>query len=386
MSRYFYLIGLAMCLSVLGTQLTPVHGATVAPYDGQQPSSFTALAQSLGQHDWPTPERIGYIDGQGSGRNEIRYAYWAPAGDTHKGVVVHFNGRTEFIERNIETYRDLTRRGYSVWTLDWRGQGFSARSLPELQRHHIESFDQYVRDASYFLNQVVRVKQVSGRKILLAHSMGAQIALRYLLTSDGKTSFDKVVLSSPLLKLPDDNPAIRAVNWLKRAVGFEDSCAGLTDALWSSSFRGSSCRAAMSNAPERVLKNREESQHYTNDFIRLARTECMVEASIGARGPSEPDLRVACPTSTWFHAAAISTDEVLARLDELQMPILMIRTVKDYAVDNSGQDALCQSNARITCRNMNSSQDQPVGHELLIERDPIRQEFLNHFDSFVAAP
>ena len=133
-----------------------------------------------------------------------------------------------------------------------------------------------------------------------------------------------------------------------------------------------------------MLKNKQEAQRYTNDFRRLARTECMVEASIGARKPGAPDLRVACPTSAWFHAAAVSTDEVLARVDELQMPILMIRTVEDHAVDNAGQDVLCQSKARIICRSMISKPEQAIGHELLIEREPIRQEFLKLFDDFVA--
>ena len=366
-------------------QVAQAQGATVAPYAGKQPADFTALAQSLGQSDWPAPAVIGHFDSEGKGRGELRYAYWAPAGGMHKGVVVHFNGRTEFIERNIDIYRDLTQRGYGVWTMDWRGQGFSVRSLQELQHHHIESFNQYVKDASYFLDQVVRIKEAVGKKILLAHSMGGQIALRYLLTDAGKTSFDKVVLSSPLLKLPDDNTAIRAANWLKRTFGFGGSCAGLTEASWASSFGDSSCSAAASQSPQAMLKDKEVAQRYTNDFMRLARTECMVEASIGARGQREPDLRVACPTSAWFHAAAVSTDEVLARVNELQIPILMIRTVKDHAVDNAGQDVLCHSKARITCRPMTSKPEQPIGHELLIEREPIRQEFLKLFDDFVTA-
>jgi alpha-beta hydrolase superfamily lysophospholipase len=238
-------------------QLAQAQGATVVPYAGKQPVDFTALARSLGQSDWPTPAVIGHFDSEGKGYGEIRYAYWAPAGGTHKGLVVHFNGRTEFIERNIDTYRDLTQRGYGVWTMDWRGQGYSARSLPELQRHHIESFDQYVKDANYFLDQVVQIKKAPGKKILLAHSMGGQIALRYILTDAGKSAFDKVVLSSPLLKLPDDNAAIRAANWLKRMFGFEGSCAGLAESSWTSSFSDSSCSAAASKAPQAMLKDKE---------------------------------------------------------------------------------------------------------------------------------
>jgi lysophospholipase len=358
----------------------------IPAYAGQQPADFAALARSLGQTDWPVPTLMGYFDSEGNGRRDIRYAYWAPAGGTQRGVVVHFNGRTEFIERNIDTYRDLTQRGYGVWTLDWRGQGLSARSLPELQRHHIVSFDQYVKDAGYFIDQVVHLRQASGTRILLAHSMGGQIALRYLLTDAGRTAFDKVVLSSPLLRLPRDNAAIRAGNWLKRGVGFESSCSAFTEVDWVGSFVSSSCAAALSSTPEDQLADRKLTQRYSNDFVRLARTECMVEVSRGARGPREPDLRVGCPTSAWFHAAAESTDEVIERLDELRTPILVIRTVKDYAVDNAGQDLLCRSKAKVSCEAMDSTEDQAIGHELLIEREPVRQKFLKLFDDFAARP
>ena len=46
-----------------------------------------------------------------------------------RGLVVYFSGRTEFIERNTGTYSELAKKGWEVWTFDWRGQGFSERGL-----------------------------------------------------------------------------------------------------------------------------------------------------------------------------------------------------------------------------------------------------------------
>jgi lysophospholipase len=37
------------------------------------------------------------------------------------------SGFGDFIEKQFETVRDLTDRGFAVWCLDWRGQGRSTR-------------------------------------------------------------------------------------------------------------------------------------------------------------------------------------------------------------------------------------------------------------------
>ena len=66
-------------------QLAQAQGPTVAPYAGKEPADFTSLARSLGQSDWPAPVVIGHFDNEGKGHGEIRCAYWAPAGGTHKG-------------------------------------------------------------------------------------------------------------------------------------------------------------------------------------------------------------------------------------------------------------------------------------------------------------
>ena len=99
------------------------------------------------------------------------------------GTVVHFNGRTEFIERNALVYSDLAKRGWDVWTLDWRGQGLSYRPLvgEAAVRGHIDDFATYVADATRFVDSVVKLQQQRPPHVLLGHSMGGQIALRYLL-------------------------------------------------------------------------------------------------------------------------------------------------------------------------------------------------------------
>ena len=44
-----------------------------------------------------------------------------------QGVCVLLNGQTEFIEKYFEVIDELRGRGFSVATMDWRGQGDSSR-------------------------------------------------------------------------------------------------------------------------------------------------------------------------------------------------------------------------------------------------------------------
>ena len=63
-----------------------------------------------------------------AGQARIRVAWWK-AGD--KGTVLLLPGRTECIEKYGRAAGDLVARGFSVITIDWRGQGLADRALPD---------------------------------------------------------------------------------------------------------------------------------------------------------------------------------------------------------------------------------------------------------------
>lgn len=334
----------------------------------------------FGLSEWQLPSAIESFTAPDGA--VLRYARWARAADAPaQGTVVHFNGRTEFIERNIQTYSDLANRGWEVWTLDWRGQGLSHRPLGEENaiRGHIDDFATYVSDAMHYVDTVVKLTERPGKRVLLAHSMGGQIALRYLI--ERPRDFDLVVMSSPLVRLPTDwkgEVATFVKEIAGKVAGASRRCVLGRSADWQDSFHGSAC-SALAQADSGGLEDAEETHKYTHDVRNLATAECLIERNLAS--DRAPGFAVTCPTGGWLVAADNSTDEVFKGREELTMPILIVAAKDDTAVDPAGQKKLCGS-----LENCTLVQVPAAGHELLIETQNIRAAFLSCFDEFAADP
>lgn len=348
-------------------------------YDG----SLAAFGTQVATHgyDWPMPSRIDWFRARDGVR--IRYAHWTPGpGLTPRGVVVFFSGRTEFIEKNVATYRDLLRRGFAVWTFDWRGQGLSDRLLTkpgDQDKGHVKSFDDYLRDAEYFIDRVVGLQSASGTKVLLAHSMGGQVALRYLLEHPG--TFDRAVLTSPLLRVPGDVAVVRWANAVKIFMGLGSSCVAGKSPKWTSDFSVAACPLiAPGGSPswQDAPRKPEASAQYTHDWEKLAQQTCLIEESRGAT----PNLGLACPTSCWLRAAFRSTDVTMTARSRLHTPTLIIPAQDDRAVDNAGQVDFCDDHTLTCCR---APEIDGAGHELLVEREPLRARVFALFDRFTGS-
>lgn len=111
-----------------------------------------------------------------AGSARIRVAWWK-AGD--KGTVLLLPGRTECIEKYGRAAGDLVARGYSVITIDWRGQGLADRALPDRATGHVGEFSEYQQDLDALLEEAGRAG-LPQPWYMLAHSMGGCIGLRAL--------------------------------------------------------------------------------------------------------------------------------------------------------------------------------------------------------------
>ena len=128
----------------------------------------------------------------------LRLGWWAP--DAPLGTVHLFPGRTEYIEKYGRVIGDLTRAGYAVATIDWRGQGLSDRLDDDRFLGHVVDFLEYQRDVAALVALVDEVALPAPR-FLLAHSMGGCIGLRALV--DG-LDVARAVFTAPMwgIQLP----------------------------------------------------------------------------------------------------------------------------------------------------------------------------------------
>ena len=114
------------------------------------------------------------------GAARIRVAWWKVDGPgPGSGTVFLLPGRTEQIEKYGRAAGDLVGRGFSVISIDWRGQGLADRALADPMSGHVGDFAEYQEDLDAMLAEAGRAG-LPEPWFLMAHSMGGCIGLRGL--------------------------------------------------------------------------------------------------------------------------------------------------------------------------------------------------------------
>jgi lysophospholipase len=286
----------------------------------------------------------------------IRYGIWRCDRPEPKGSVLVLNGRKEFLEKYHETIRDLNGKRYDVYSLDWRGQGLSQRLLADSVKGHIQDYGDYLQDLEGFFSQVVDPDARSPR-ILLAHSMGAHIVLRYL--HDHPAAVEKAILIAPMI----DIGLSPFVKWMVKM---------LSGVAVKTGFAACFAPGAKDRNP---LKRTFEKNPLTSDPVRY-RVEIQAVTA-------HPALLVGGMTFGWL-AATFDSIRVLRQpgfAERISTPVLIIAGQLDRVVSYQAQAVLCSRMPR--CR---LEVIQAARHEVLMETDRIRAEAWKLIDDFLDSP
>jgi lysophospholipase len=279
----------------------------------------------------------------------FRVARFIPSGAT-RGTVVILNGRTEFIEKYFEVIGDLLRRCFAVVTLDWRGQGLSDRTLRNPHKGHVREFSSYVSDLEQLLVRFVEPLCPRPWR-LLSHSLGGCVAMHYLVAHPH--TFASAIFSAPM--------------WgVGRAVGTPASTRALVSVLdrvgagrWYVPFRGNYGESDRCFAGNPL----------TCDPDRFGRFVAQVAA--------DPRLALGGPTVHWVREAiaAMALIHVPGFAEQIETPIRVCTAAEDVVVSVAAQEA-------VTRRMPNASQHffPNARHELLMERDDVRNRFFGLFE------
>lgn len=147
----------------------------------------------------------------GKGQLKLYYRRWAPE-LAPAALLVIAPGKGEHSDRYDHVAQHFAALGLAVYTLDHRGFGRSAGV-----RCHVDRFDDYVADLRTFIALVRDYEPRLGKPVLLGHSLGGLMALRYCLLSP--ETVRALVLSSPVMAMHARPSRLkqRAAQWLAAA-------------------------------------------------------------------------------------------------------------------------------------------------------------------------
>jgi lysophospholipase len=281
----------------------------------------------------------------------LRIVHWAPS-TARRGTVAILPGRAEFVEKYFEVVGELLERGLAVAVLDWRGQGGSARQLNNPRKGHIDDFALYERDLNALVDDVLG-PSCPQPWFGLAHSMGAAILLR--IAHAGRCPFERVVLTAPMIRLF----GLRRP-WLSHA---------LAEALDTLGFGGSFAPGGGSTS---VSTLPFKDNRLTSDRRRYARMGNVIAAA--------PELGLGWPTVGWVHAAMRLmrefADPDFAR--EITTPALIVASGRDHVADSRAAERFASQMRMGRLITVEGAE-----HEVMMERDRLRDFFWTAFDQFI---
>lgn len=298
----------------------------------------------------PPGGRVVTLAGGGDGW-PLRAMTWR---DGARGSILFAGGRGDFIEKYSESYWDWRDRGYGLATFDWRGQGRSGRLGDDADKGHSHGFEPLLADFA----EVVRWfrTELPAPHHLVAHSMGAHLALRHLAL--GGRDFERAVLLAPMLGI-----ATRPVApWLMRLILQAQRRAGR---LGEYTPGGGPYRGREAGSPRQLLLT-TDSQRYVDEPWWAA---------------NHPGLAVGAVTWGWLAAAHASLDAiaVAGRLQAVATPTLILLAEHEALVDNAATRRFAP---RIPGAVLETVPD--AAHELLREQDAIRARVLDRIDAWFA--
>ncbi len=264
----------------------------------------------------------------------VRIFYQSWQAQKPKGVVVISHGLGEHSDRYSNIMNALAGAGISFYALDHRGHGKSGG-----KRGHVDRYMKYVDDLKKLVDTLVKTENPGLPVILLGHSMGGLIAMRYAL--EYPEDLKGLILSAPALV-----PAVAVPGW-KKSLG----------------------RIFSVIAPGLAMNNELDPADISSDpdVVQAYRDDPLVHDMVSAR---------------WYTEYLDTAEFCLARPAEIEMPLLVIHGTADRMVS--------PESSRIVFENA-SSRDKKIFtweglfHETMNERIEDRKKVLKTISAWITS-
>ena len=289
---------------------------------------------------------------RGAGGLRLRAAFWTPSSlvaKTPRGTVVLSPGRTEPIEKYFEVIGNFLARGFCVLAHDWRGQGLSARLLPDRLKGHARAVEEFLDDYDRLLNAFET--RAPKPWIMVGHSMGA--ALNLLTLENGESRFAGAVLSGPMLRIKTGKRSMWSVKLAVR---------------WN--LRHGKAGDFVLDDPDDPFDHTFETDALTTDHDRYDLWRQQLYAC--------PHLAVGGPTWGWLAFALDAGERALKpkALKAVKIPVTFVQPGED--------DRVWKQTNRWAAKRLGRGRYVEVPgskHEVIMETDDLRAHFLSEFDA-----
>ncbi len=314
-------------------------------------AGFAAQAPLMGVPG-ATPPPGGQADWfRGAGGLRLRAAFWTPSvlqAQTPRGTVIISPGRTEPIEKYYELIGNLLARGFCVLAHDWRGQGLSARLLPDRLRGHARAVEEFLDDYSRLLDAYEQ--QAPKPWIMIGHSMGGVLNLLSLQSGDERLA--GALLSSPMLRIKTGKRSMWSVKLAVR---------------WA--LRNGKGGDYVLDEAEDPFDTNFEDDALTSDRARYDLWQQQLFAC--------PHLAIGAPTWGWLGFGLDAGERALKprALKSVKVPVCVVQASDDVLV--------WKHTARWAARRLGRGRYVEIDgakHEIIMERDELRNVFLKEFD------
>ncbi|UDF05389.1 alpha/beta hydrolase [Asticcacaulis sp. AND118] len=289
---------------------------------------------------------------RGAGGLRLRLGFWQPRGPA-RGTVFVSPGRAEPIEKYYEVVTDLLARRFCVVVHDWRGQGLSARLLPDRLKGHARSEDEFLDDYQRLLDGFE--DRAPKPWVMLGHSMGAALNLSTL--TRGEERFSAAVFINPMLRIKTGKHSLWSVmfqtDWKVKHGQGSDYVPELFDDPFEHTF---------------------EEDALTHDAARYNLWREQLFAC--------PHLAVGTPTWGWLLFALRIGDTLLKDkgkvLKKVRTPVSIVMSGDDSLMMKQPTKAFAKKLLKGRCIEIAGAD-----HEILMELDAYRRAFWAEFDETV---
>ncbi|KPU82758.1 lysophospholipase [Psychromonas sp. PRT-SC03] len=271
-------------------------------------------------------------------------------------VIVISQGRCETVLKYKELVFELNNKGFDIYLIDHRGQGFSELFWGSPSRGHVEFFEDYVIDFNTYICSL-QLQDKYAYRYLFSHSMGGAISALYL--EKYAHPFHASVFYCPMF-------SINFYGFPTPIVQIISSCGALLGSLFSS-------KACYIPFGKDFNITHFKKEPFTSSSERFNNFKETLQ--------KHPQTQLGSPTMRWVATSIQGTKKSIKNAHKINIPVLLFQAGKDVIVRAKGQNDFF--------RNLNKHHKNQLikvprcKHEILIESDDIRQPALIKTLSFL---